>query len=289
MCLCTIDGDDAPLTEGILVIGADDAAKRAGDVVGERLVILLAVLDQHFAVLYHGIAISVVQQHEVMAGNLVCLLRLKRLSTDEHIADSSRHAPVNVVKAALIVLYAGTVDGGIIFKGQTGHLLKALERIWQRMNGPFQNVQNLLTCGLDDSDRIAEGINPQKIVEGEIALGNRASNASTVDKGDVCSAGLIQKSVGAQVTQIGLGAQDDFVRRFAAGGIGITGDQIDLSACNHLGEPGVEFIRLGCHDRAHRVVQLQKLGGSDIAGPGIEFGTDFAVTGDVQRAYMLHP
>lgn len=105
MCSCAIDGDDAPLTEGILVIGADDAAKRAGDVVGEGLVILLAVLDQHFAVLYHGIAISVVQQHEVMAGNLVCLLRLKRLAADEHIADPSRHAPVNVVKAALIVLY----------------------------------------------------------------------------------------------------------------------------------------------------------------------------------------
>ena len=165
--LCAIDRDDAPLAEGILVIEADDAAKCAGNVVGERLVILLTVLDQHFAVLYHGIAISVVQQHEVVAGNLVCLLRLKRLAADEHIADSSRHAPVNVVEAALIVLYAGTVDGGIIFKGQTGHLLKALERIGQRVNGPFQNVQNLLTCGLDDSDRIAEGINIKKIIEGE--------------------------------------------------------------------------------------------------------------------------
>lgn len=97
MCSCAIDGDDAPLTERILIIRADDAAKRAGDVVGERLVILLTVLDQHFAVLYHGIAVSVVQQHEVMAGDLVCFLRLKRLAADEHIADSSRHAPVNVV------------------------------------------------------------------------------------------------------------------------------------------------------------------------------------------------
>ncbi len=104
-----------------------------------------------------------------MAGDLVCLLRLKGLAADEHIADSSRHAPVNVVKAALIVLYAGAVDGGIIFKGKTGHLLKALERIGQRVNGPFQNVQNLLTCGFDNSDRIAEGINLQKIIEGEVA------------------------------------------------------------------------------------------------------------------------
>ena len=99
-----------------------------------------------------------------MAGYFVCLLRVKRLTADDHIADSSLHAPVNVVKGALIVLHAGTVDRGIIFKGQAGNLFKAVERVRQPVNGPFQNFQNLLTCGLNDSERIAEGINLQKII-----------------------------------------------------------------------------------------------------------------------------
>ena len=203
------DGNDTALTVRLLIARADGAAQGAGDVVDKHLVVELDGLLQDLGAVIHGVAVAVIKQLVVMRCELINSFWVNGLACDEDVAHSALHGLIHVVEKALLILYAGAVNGGVILKGQARHMVEAAELARQSMHGPLERVQHLLAGDLDDGKAVAEGMDLEDVVEGDIALVDGHADAAAVDECDIGFTRLIKIGIRAEVAEVGLGAADD--------------------------------------------------------------------------------
>ena len=175
----------------------------------------------------------------------------------------------------------GRRDGRIHGEGDAGHLVKSAELAGQGVHGPLEGVQHLLAGDLDHGQAVAEGMDAQDVVQGQVALVQLHADAAAVDEGDVRFAGLVQVGIGAQVTEVGFRAADD-PDGFAVFGLcnGVIDVQIHRGGGNHLVQLLIQGA-LGSLDGLQAgVFQAQQVHSGDILCPGVQAGRHGTVGAD---------
>ena len=119
----------------------------------------------------------------------------------------TRRSPSTPVNMPFVSATQAALDVAVDLIAQAGDLQEAAGLAGHRAGAPLQRVQDLLAGDLDHAHGVAEGMDLEDIVEGDVARVDVDADAAAVDKGDI-RAGLVAVGVRAQVAQVGLGAAD---------------------------------------------------------------------------------
>ena len=276
------DDDDAALAGEILILLADHALQRLGDVVDQHLVVQLDTVLQQRRAVKHRVAVAIVEQHVVVAGQRVGGLRVDGLAVDKDVL----HAPLalDAGEHAVLVALAGRFDIAVDLIAQTRDLQEAAVLAGYRAGAPLERVKDLLARDLDDAHGVAEGMDLEDVVERDLARVDAHADAAAVDKGDI-GAGLDTVSVGAEVAEVGLSAADH------ADGLAVGVDLFGIvDGEKHLGARH-DFLQLllqgagGLVDKRGGLVRdAQQRGSALVVVPGVEACGDLALGVDAAPA-----
>ena len=103
-------------------------------------------------------------------------------------------------KHIIVIRNAGTVNGYIYLKAESGDLGKASVFTRHGTYAPLQRIQNILPGHLDHTEHVAERGEAEDITIGDVAFPDADAHAAAVDKGDI-SLCLIPVSVGAEIRE----------------------------------------------------------------------------------------
>ena len=167
------------------------------------------------------------------------------------------------------------------FQRHARNMLEAAALLGDCGHAHLQRIQNLLAGRLHHAQGVAEGMDHQDIVQGDVTRVNGHANAAAVDKGDV-RAGLIQIRVRAQVAKVGLRTADDAdIRRR------VVDRQIHLGSRNYFIQLFVQRLRGRFNRRSHVVLNAKQFRRGNLVVPGIQAAGQRAIRANAQVAHAL--
>ena len=155
------------------------------------------------------------------------------------------------------------------------------------MDRPLQRIQHLPAGDLDHGQVVAVGAHPEDVVVADVPLRDVIADAAAGNEGNIAAA-LIQKGVGAQIAEVGLGASDKaHGPAVAARGLGIVHAEGIIGDRKAVIQQPVQLVGLGRDRFGRGIFQAEEPGGREAAGPGEELGGDLPLAGDAQDADLV--
>ena len=214
-----------------------------------------------------------------MGSQSVGLVHIQRLLADHDVGDTvvAGHAG----KLILVIGGDGGGRSGIDGIGQAGNLEEAAVLIGVLAGAELQGIQNLLTGGLHQAGLVAEGMDVDNALIGDVACGDISADTAAVDKGHV-SAQHHAVGIGAQVAQVGLAAANQTVA------LGVLGGQLDLGLGDDLLQLGLESVVLLLHESGNGLILLV-IASDQLVGDLTGLGVDDQLADSSQLGAGLRP